>query len=314
MAKSGWSERPSAISLRSSPSLQFNNLSALGNSIAFVRQSDVLVVDSSDKSGKSFQRISTRETAVMQAKLVRISGQAIVVIASVSALSLWEIDGSRELWSFTTDEAGIDSDELAAGFFRGICQTGPSLYVGASSGDLFAFKREGAEEYDVYARKCLHDAAVVDASSDGDHVVSCDESGTVIVWEPSLSRVCSFDGSGVPATSVVKQGDVVAAAFADGSIRIFRSSLRLLTMEIAAHARTITALALHEHGERLVSVGEDAVMQVWKLPNFESKGSATTDLLHSSVVADHLFTGVAFVDDALMATAYDRPVLSVWRE
>lgn len=69
-------------------------------------------------------------------------------------------------------------------------------------------------------------------------------------------------------------------------------------------------------GLQFATVGEDAVMNVWSLPDSEGKGDDDDVTLEiCSPVPDRLLSGVAFLlsDEAIVAATYDTHSLPFWR-
>lgn len=109
--------------------------------------------------------------------------------------------------------------------------------------------------------------------------------------------------------------DIVAAGFSTGHLRIFRTRTSELVVEVAAHSRCVNAVDIHAYQPLVVSVGEDTFVNIWSLPDFESKGSGEISLLFSSCVKDQLLTGAKFMNDEtgnFAIAAYDVDQISVW--
>ena len=118
---------------------------------------------------------------------------------------------------------------------------------------------------------------------------------------------------------------------------LFRINIKELMVEVAAHTRCINAIDIHAHQPLVVTVGEDTFVNVWSLPDFESKGSSEVrvaafgeghkcpsgaqtrslqvSLLFSSCVKDQMLTGVQFLRDGtsnVACAAYDTETISVY--
>ena len=65
---------------------------------------------------------------------------------------------------------------------------------------------------------------------------------------------------------MVTRGDTVIGGFACGHIRVFRIGVKAAIVEISAHARCVTALAIHPSLPLFASVGEDTVLNVFNVP------------------------------------------------
>lgn len=81
-------------------------------------------------------------------------------------------------------------------------------------------------------------------------LASGDDEGSVIQWDRLAGKPLKVhEGAGLPVTSLLVRGDLIIAGYASGHIRIFRAAAApeasLLEVEVAAHARCITALDWH---------------------------------------------------------------------
>jgi WD40 repeat protein len=119
---------------------------------------------------------------------------------------------------------------------------------------------------------------------------SGDDTGTVIQWQlPDMHPRSLFEGKGYPCTAVAcspRAGGIAICGFACGHVRIFGASMACThpalpshslpgpqhmpvhmpaLVEVAAHARPVTALALHPGLATFATVGEDSVLNVWSL-------------------------------------------------
>ena len=97
--------------------------------------------------------------------------------------------------------------------------------------------------------------------------------------------------------------DIVYAGFADGHIRIYRTQIQEMSIEICAHVRAVTGLAAVPTIGCLVSCAEDQFFQAWRLPDFvngKAFPSAASDfvasegyLVFSEKIDNRLCTGLA---------------------
>eukprot|EP00611_Tribonema_gayanum_P000344 TRINITY_DN10236_c0_g1_i1.p1 TRINITY_DN10236_c0_g1~~TRINITY_DN10236_c0_g1_i1.p1 ORF type:complete len:217 (-),score=63.16 TRINITY_DN10236_c0_g1_i1:132-782(-) len=130
---------------------------------------------------------------------------------------------------------------------------------------------------------------------------SADMGGRIIAWRvaDAYAKMCEFSCDGCMVTSMAARDELLVAALSNGTICAFRVAAGELAFEIAAHARIINAIDLHPTQPLLATVGEDAHLNVWSLPDDRSpaKASSQVDLLYSEEVRDHLLTGVAFRKD-----------------
>ena len=151
-----------------------------------------------------------------------------------------------------------------------------------------------------------------------------------------------------PCTSVVTRDKTVVGGFACGHVRIFRIGNKAPLVEIAAHARCVTGMAIHPSLPMFATVGEDTVLSVFNIPEDGEDvrglvwllgGGATAlivppcltprslcgcvfaiaqvDVAFTTTVTDRLLTGVQFSQrdpksSDVMVAAYDSHSVSVW--
>ena len=111
---------------------------------------------------------------------------------------------------------------------------------------------------------------------------------------------------GYPCTSLGMHGDVIIAAYSTGHIRLFRSSIREMAIELTAHARIINSIKIHPTLNMFVSCGDDQFLNVWSLPDFQSVSSKDVELLCAERIPNRLLTGVSFFgDQKIGVVSYD---------
>merc|ERR1719273_1508467 len=134
-------------------------------------------------------------------------------------------------------------------------------------------------------------------------VVSVHANGDLRVWQVQASggyeNNKSITATGEAPIRVVSLGVRLAVAFGPGTICLYDALSCELQAELTAHARWITALSSIEETGQLASVGEDTVINVWRV----EPSSGQISVQHSSVVTDKLLTGVAFCGSRVAVTA-----------
>lgn len=131
-------------------------------------------------------------------------------------------------------------------------------------------------------------------------MVAGNELGDIFMFDYAgdvFEQVWVFPGVGYPCTSLGMHGDVIAAGYSSGHIRLYRSSVREMAIEITAHARIINAIKIHPTLNMFVSCGDDQFVNVWSLPDFQSVSSKDSELLYSERIPNRLLTGISFFDD-----------------
>ena len=289
------------------------------------------------------------EFVCTQAKWIQMGDSTHLILTTTSGFQVWNATGSNLLFfspissmfdAIWKENAALggNADESSAAirgardnrveFLRGISAIAGSnrFAVGASTGDVFIYELGGdgseiAFRHLLPAGKCADASAITALASSPSHVVCADDNGSLAVWDVGtwqplfnfggVSSRSLSESRGFPCTSVEIRGDTIFGAFATGHLRLFRLSGRSCVVEIAAHARCITALDLHPKLEILVSVGEDSLVNVW---NFDlgGDGAIGAELRLSHSVKDSLLTGVQFAENGqIVASTYDREALVV---
>lgn len=216
---------------------------------------------------------------------------------------------------FFSHELGGGSDaepRTDAVHARGVCAVQEYLCFGVSSGAILVCEcsvKSGkvriVHKADLHG---AHDAAVTTlcknvTDSRTSMMASGDAAGRVVIWDMAgLGPLLSTGGDlpmyvvgtlESPCMSMVLSAGVLAVASFNGQLTFFDgggSKERLV--EIAAHARSPTAIAINQAGTLLASVAEDSKLMVWKFPTPTNRSS---DLIFSAVVADRMLHGVTFI-------------------
>lgn len=121
---------------------------------------------------------------------------------------------------------------------------------------------------------------------------------------------CSQTALG-PVAGLAARGGSLVAGFNGGVIRFYSLPQRRLWMEVQAHSRLLSCLAVHPWRPMFATAAEDATVHVWELPE---PGEQTQALLSGAWV-DQLVTGLTFCgegSDILLAAAYDCDDLRIW--
>lgn len=156
--------------------------------------------------------------------------------------------------------------------------------------------------------------AVTQCASSIDMLVVGNEQGDLFLFSTNVifELQWEFPGVGYPCTALGMKDSVVVAGFSSGHIRIFRSDIREMSIELCAHARIINAVCVHPTLSMFVSCGDDQFLNVWSLPSFRDVSSSAVELLSSERIPNRLLTGVAFFpDDKIGVTSYDEDDLVI---
>eukprot|EP00743_Colponemidia_sp_Colp-15_P001473 GILK01001612.1.p1 GENE.GILK01001612.1~~GILK01001612.1.p1 ORF type:complete len:337 (-),score=44.81 GILK01001612.1:145-1122(-) len=313
------------VLLSGSPSLGFNNLSYDGHNFVYAQGDEVYLADPSvSEATIASSPTSYRDAAsVMQAKFVNVGQRPLLVLTTLFGAQIWNADGSRMLF-FLPASSGRPVPADQQSFFRGIAlvrseDQREQICVGTSAGDVLVITVDSGN-FSLADTLSVHESSITDLafSSTGRRpfLASSDDTGHISVW--STPNADGFKHKGMlrgPTcliSSLCAMDNMVIAGYASGHIRIFDTSAMVIQVEIAAHVRSINALALHPSKPLLASVAEDTVVNVWSLPTADSPDVA---LLFAAAVPDQLLTGVTFwgpTHDNLAVSSYDVDHIRVW--
>lgn len=154
-----------------------------------------------------------------------------------------------------------------------------------------------------------HTVLSLSFSRDGDHMVSGDAGGDMVVWDLWTGKEFRrfAQGTAVNGLCFHPDGDHFAAAFGDGSVRIYKMSSDELVREIGgAHEGGCGAVSYAPDGQMLATCGADRKIKLWG-----ADGALRASLEgHDDVV--HV---VAFRPRGapLLATASDDRTVRLWR-
>lgn len=307
-----------AIGIDATPSLLWNNLSTNGDRTAYVHKSRVLLFNEAASEGKvDTDTISIKDlSGVTQAKWVKAGRADQLVVCTSAGVNVYDVkveggDARANLLYADSLCHRMEAPSGCAKFCRGAAGIGSSgkVAVGTFTGEIAIYDNGDLQ----HALLAGHKAAICCIESSRDFWVSSDDVGTVIVWSNSGEIVCKYAGNGFPCTSVVTRGKDVVAGYASGHVRFFKIGVDAPQVEVAAHARAVTGLAIHPSLPLVASAGEDTVLSVFNIPS----GKEDVEAVFTTTVTDRLLTGVQFSqrDESssdVMVAAYDSHSVSVW--
>lgn len=261
-----------------------------------------------------------RPTKLFECRFVDVEGALFAVALSVSGAEFFYMDGSETRLTGGFSLPTVPSQDPTArrmNFLRGVTVLQGDVYIGCCTGDIAQLSVSPGVSPSLIQMVKGHNAPIASLATIQalDFLASGDDLGVINVKDAQMKKVSSFPGDGFPATCLVSHGEILAAGYANGLIRLFRPRQGELAIEIAAHSRCITAMDIHPSKPWIVSVAEDTFMNVWSLPNDDCKDHDEVTLLNSSCATDHLLTGVQFAQDGsnrIIASSYDVDALLVW--
>jgi len=259
------------VKCKVSASLLINNLSSSEGYLSYVHRSEVHLVKnahasliSTEKAGSlSAKSAYAEKDPVSQAKLCKLSalGDLLVVITSTGLVHLYDDSGQKLLHFHKLTSA--KPQEL---FLRGIGHDGLStLVVGSGAGEVLVFSLAG-KKLSLAKKLQAHAMPItdVDLNSKDALLAVSDELGGISLWDGkdskdgSFSKLTEFKANGDPCWSLQLAQGFVIGAFASGHLRLYSLEKRALAVEIAAHTRQITALAVHPTLPLVAACSEDS--------------------------------------------------------
>jgi len=249
---------------------------------------------------------------IMSIRYLEFTYGSLLCASSTNGTTIYNEDASMLLCYAPADAAAQVPDKLR--YHQGACVV-PSMQqiaIGTSKGTLVLVSAGHPSQLAVCGEAApsgatteVADVCYVQATN---QVVSVHNNGDIRFWD-----VATTPFSNCAAVASMSQAPVRAAAlglrllvaYGPGTVCLYDVASGELQVEITAHARWLTAVAVREDAGQVATVGEDTVLNVWAVEPTDGQVS----LLHSSVVTDKLLTGVAFCSGGVGVTAYDSDVL-----
>jgi len=134
-------------------------------------------------------------------------------------------------------------------------------------------------------------------------------------------RVGLFAGNGVPCTgagflpdprSSSTTPDYIVAAYASGHVRLLSLVTNSVVAEIAAHSRSITALAIHPELPYVVSVAEDSWVRAWSLWHSISNTGNLSTSRHGRMGSSQSSEGLSALGDAAASRMQKFDITQQW--
>lgn len=205
-------------------------------------------------------------------------------------------------------------------FVKGIASDSNNFYVGTSNGKVLVFETKlGLSGGNFPLSQQLETDSQpipVSAVSCSSHTVAVgNDFGTIFLHKTreAYMQAAKFKGDGAPCTALVQNETLAMAGFTSGHIRLYRTDINELSVEITAHVRMVTALDFQESTQLLASVGADQQVLVWSVPSFTSKAHSSVDCVFAHTIENRICTGVAFVGESKLSVAgYDEEEVVVF--
>lgn len=304
--------------LPGSPSLLPNNLSLRrdGGALVYVRLNEAVYLSTSGRNDHHMIPAAAK-SHISQTAFVRVQGTDFLVITSSTGAYLWSADGSSMLYFLPL--ADVLKGDTEFQFMRGIASSDSSVFLGTSLGHILEVlipSSTGEHGVELINTVYVSSSPVSCMHCDEQHLLVGNDFGDIRCYQtyPRLSEnpIVERVGNGFPCTAIVARGDCVIAGFSSGHIRGYSIRSGDMVVEVTAHARCITGLALHPYDNFVASSSEDQYICVWNFTDFSPRSSKTMDLLSAEKLDNRLCTGLCyFLDDRIGVTSYDEEEVTV---
>lgn len=305
------------VTLPSSASLLHNNL--VGSSGGWLA-----CVHNSVNPGGSMLMLHSMLTSVSKAgpeiaqatsiRYLEMPFGPVLCLTSINGTQIYNEDATTLLFYSPIVDQVSDLSKLK--FHQGSCVV-PSaghVAIGTSKGSLVPVYAASAESFAALSesKPGSPTAEVTDLcySAAANAVFSVHANGDMLVWAvtasgPYSNTAKALTGSDQVPIRIAPLGTRLAVAHGTGTICLFDALSHELQVEVTAHARWITGMAIREDTGQIASVGEDTVLNVWQV----DMAHGNVFLQHSSVVTDKLLTGVALHGAGAAVSAYDSDII-----
>jgi WD40 repeat protein len=249
-------------------------------------------------------------TQVTSLRYLDLNCGVVLCVGNTNGTNIYSEDGTTMLFHLPLVDASPETDVLK--HHQGACVVGPHqhIVVGMSKGSICSIQAGEVNQFMSLAESapqtpttCIADLCY---AVNVNRVVTAHHNGELRYWYAAEGGQYVNDVIIPPAlsqapVSVASLGSRICVAFGPGTICLYDAVTRDLQVEITAHARWITGVAVREDVCQIASVGEDTALNVWQV----DPASGQVSLRHSCLVADKLLTGVAFHSMGCAVTAYD---------
>mmetsp|Transcript_33102 Transcript_33102/g.88697 ORF Transcript_33102/g.88697 Transcript_33102/m.88697 type:complete len:334 (-) Transcript_33102:64-1065(-) len=285
------------------------------------------LADDSNIEGPDVNRVAS-------VRYLELSHGPVLCVSSTSGTQIYNEDCSVLRHLAPLDEPSVGNDE-AVKHHQGACLVPDRqhIIIGTWKGSIVVLHTPSADTYSMLD-VCSSDTCTVGGSKSvvsdlcynacAQVVVSVHRGGFANFWTPSDSGkytcgeplMLSDAVDLASPVAVASLGPRIVVACGPGQLKLFDAVSKELQVEVTAHARWITALAVQEIGDEcneignecnecnecshIATVGEDTMLNVWTV-----SASGEVGFAHSSSVTNKLLTGVAFHEGGIAVTAYD---------
>ncbi|MBN9123044.1 MAG: PQQ-binding-like beta-propeller repeat protein [Planctomycetes bacterium] len=288
--------------------------------LAFLPDNNRLAAAGGDKLVKVWdvaaKKVATElpgHTLAVLAVAASEDGKLIVSGSADATVRGFDPDGGKELWKWASRKA-------ACGV--GVRKGGKHVAAGLADGTLAILDVSGKTPKELSAQ-AAHTAGVaaVAFSPDGNRLATVGGDGALRVWSvadnAALTHLVKFDGQTAPSSTTgfsplstvafAPDGRFVAAAGADGVVRVWDVQLKTEVRGLRGHTDWVTSVCFSPDGRFVASVAaeKDNALRVFELPALEGAGAAGGHLLAVNAVA-------VSPNGKFVATAATDQTIKIW--
>lgn len=239
----------------------------------------------------------------------RFSISVVLSVLTVTILItiLMGCNQSKESVSFTGVESqpvNIDVQELK----DALANQEELMILGGTNGTLKAYSSD-LEKVIALPEVNPNESRVVEISPDNQYLVSCDQKGTVFIWDIDHQTFTSIEGA--------HRGDILSAAFSpdgktfatagkDRTIKIWETRTLSNVQTLKGHGSYVLDVAYSPDGQSLASVGSDNLLVLWDVKT--GKKTVKKKNSHYRAVNQVCFSP----DGTALYTASSDSLIKVW--
>jgi len=313
-----------------------NNLSAGSGQLSYTHGQQVIllsqdaVLAGSDAAPK---QCGVKDSVdILESKFVVIDGNTYLVLATAVGVQFWDAAGNNIVFNYQFGDDNQVDNKVRTSFAKGITSVIAAddtelICVGSSSGNIFVFEGSAFKFKCVHIIKGEHKEPISALASEyGDmmssgqtqqrHLISADDAGQVVVWSAlsstTFTKTNTIARAGFPCCGVKVRGDRLIVAYTDGLLAFYNLDTCTKWMELTAHSRFLSAIAIHPSKDIFATVAEDSTLNVWTLPDCGNK----LEVLMSVSWTDSMLCGVTFCgpdNNAVAACAFDTEEIRIWQ-
>lgn len=150
----------------------------------------------------------------------------------------------------------------------------------------------------------------IDYNRKKNHFYSLGGDGYLNIWDVNnfeLKIAIKISEQKLRSLSIHQNGERLAIACGDGTIRIFETDFYNEISNTTAHLAGVTMVCFHPDGKRIVSGGKDALLNIWIVNDTEIQLEKTIPAHHFSIYA-----GVFSPDQKFFATCSRDKTIKIW--